>query len=317
MSELTFAAAASHGPTIQNQPENWVKLAEKDVRDPRFNYQELLASAKPGLEAEVTIGAMRDRLAAAQRGINALADRIRQAEVDVFVVVSNVHQVRKTDPHPVFGILRAEQFAVAEVTGAIFDAGTGHTRTRESALVPGQAELANQLIDGLIDDGFDVACIDQLPEGGMLDEAFSFCYKWMFSGKTIPIVPFLLSRDLPNQATPGRCIALGHALRTQIEAWPSNLRVGLVASGGLSHQVLDEELDHQVIDALVSGDFDTLSSLPRKRLNIGPGTPEILNWITVAAAMAPTNMELIDYLPCYRSVASTGHGVAFGSWTRQ
>ena len=315
MSELIFAAAASHGPTIQNQPENWVKLAEKDVRDRRFNYQELLASAKPGLEAEVTIDAMRERHAAAQRGINTLADRITQAEIDVFVVVSNVHQVRKTDPHPVFGILRAEQFAVAEVTGAIFDAGTGHGRTRDSMMVPGQAALANQLIEGLIEDGFDVACVDQLPEGGMLDEAFSFCYKWMFSDKAVPIVPFLLSRDLPNQATPGRCIALGRALRTQIEAWPSNLRVGLVASGGLSHQVLDEELDHQVVAALTSGDFDTLSGLSRKRLNIGPGTPEILNWITVAAAMAPTKMELIDYLPCYRSVASTGHGVAFGCWT--
>ena len=28
-------------------------------------------------------------------------------------------------------------------------------------------------------------------------------------------------------------------------------------------------------------------------------------------------MELIDYLPCYRSVASTGNGVAFGCWTAQ
>jgi len=316
MSELVFAAASSHGPTIQNQPESWVKLAEKDVYDRRFNYQELLASAKPGLDAEVTIERMRERHGAAQRGLATLADRIKQADVDVFIVISNAHRIRKTDPHPVFGILRSEQFAMAEVTGTIFDPRAPQSeKARDAMTMPGQAALANHLIDGLIDDCFDVACIDQLADGDMLDEAFSFCYKWMFSGEAIPIVPFLLSRDLPNQATPGRCIALGRALRAQIEACPLPLRVGLVASGGLSHQVLDEELDQQVIKGLKAGDFDGLSKLSRKRLNIGPGTPEILNWITVAAAMAPTKMDLIDYLPCYRSVASTGHGIAFGCWT--
>lgn len=78
---------------------------------------------------------------------------------------------------------------------------------------------------------------------------------------------------------------------------------------------MDEELDRQVVGALSTGDFDILSSLPPMRLNAAPGTPEILNWIALAGAMAPTNMELIDYLPCYRSVAGTGHGVAFGCWT--
>jgi hypothetical protein len=319
VSELICGVASSHGPSIQNQPETWAKLAEKDVRDPRFNYRELLAAAKPGLEVEVAIDVQRDRHAAAQRGLKILADHITQANVDVFVVISNAHQIRKTEPQPVFGILRARQFAAAEVTGAIRDPGAtrdiaGQARAPMVAM-PGQAELANWLINGLIEQGFDIACIDQLPEGAMLDEAFSFCYKWLFSGKAIPIVPFLLSRDLPNQATPNRCIALGRALRAQIEACPLNLRVGLVASGGLSHQVVDEELDRQVVAALRSGDFSTLGNLPRTRLNIGPGTPEILNWITVAAAMAPINMKLVDYLPCYRSVAGTGHGVAFGRWT--
>jgi hypothetical protein len=49
-------------------------------------------------------------------------------------------------------------------------------------------------------------------------------------------------------------------------------------------------------------------------LNRGPGTPEILNWVTVAAAMAPTRMKLVGYTPCYRSIAGTGHGICFGYW---
>ena len=81
------------------------------------------------------------------------------------------------------------------------------------------------------------------------------------------------------------------------------------------HPLYGGTLDNKVVHALMSGDKATLCALPRDRLNRGPGTPEILNWVTVSAAMAPTKMDLIDYLPCYRSVASTGHGVAFASWT--
>ena len=37
-----------------------------------------------------------------------------------------------------------------------------------------------------------------------------------------------------------------------------------------------------------------------------------LNWVVTAAAMSPTTMTLIDYIPYYRSLAGTEHGVAFG-----
>jgi len=30
--------------------------------------------------------------------------------------------------------------------------------------------------------------------------------------------------------------------------------------------------------------------------------------------MDPVGMALVDYVPCYRSLAGTGHGVTFGYW---
>ena len=93
-----------------------------------------------------------------------------------------------------------------------------------------------------------------------------------------------------------------------------NKRVALMASGGLSHQIVDEEFDHTVIDALEERNFDTLCSLPRDRLNRAPGTAESLNWVTIAGAMDPLPMTLIDYVPCYRSPAGTGIGATFGYW---
>ena len=97
-------------------------------------------------------------------------------------------------------------------------------------------------------------------------------------------------------------------------AGPATPRVGLIASGGLSHQIIDEELDHRIIDAMTSGDRAALAVLPRDRLNKAPGTPESLNWVAVAAAMAPRTMTLVDYQPAYRSLAGTGHGLTFGYW---
>lgn len=320
MAQVVLGIGSSHGPSIQSPPEHWARLADGDTRDPRFDYQALLKSAKPGLDREVAIDVQRQRHAAAQKAIKRLVDVIAAARIDVVVVVSNQHRIRPADNHPVFGVLRAASFPVVRRSLQPFDPDARfkdeakRSRPKETIEKRGEAALGGHLIDTLIADGFDVACTDVLPEGVVLDDAFAFAYDWLLDGASPPMVPFLLSRDLPNQAYPRRCYDLGVALRRAIESWPAAARVALIASGGLSHQVLDEELDQQVVTALVGGDVDTLSALPRDRLNRGPGTPEILNWIAVAGAMAPVRMTLVDYLPCYRSVAGTGHGLTFGYW---
>ena len=320
MGHIVLGVGSSHGPSIQTQPEQWEKLAKKDTRDPRFNYQELLQAAKPGLEMEITLDVQRHRYAAAHRALQTLREVIAQAKLDVIVVVSNLHGIRREDPQPVFGVFRGDSLTVAKRSDQLaniekkFVAGERRPVPKETLSMPGGRDLANHLIDTLIERDFDIACVDQLREGAVLDDAFAFTYEFLLGGAVLPLVPFMLSRDLPNQATPKRCYDLGTALRQQIDAWPADLRVGLIASGGLSHQVIDEDLDRKVTMALVDGDAQALRSLPRAQLNRAPGTPEILNWITVAAAMAPKTMTLVDYLPCYRSAAGTGHGLTFGYW---
>ncbi|MBI3061855.1 MAG: extradiol ring-cleavage dioxygenase, partial [Deltaproteobacteria bacterium] len=116
----------------------------------------------------------------------------------------------------------------------------------------------------------------------------------------------------PNQATPKRCYALGQAVRRAIESWNSDLRVAVMASGGLSHMVIDEELDRATLDALANRDREKLWSLPRQKLR--GGTSEILNWVALAGAVEPMEMKLVDYIPGYRSPAATGCGMAFAYW---
>jgi len=60
----------------------------------------------------------------------------------------------------------------------------------------------------------------------------------------IPIVPLVVNTYYPpNQPTPRRCFALGSAVRKAIESFTLDFRVGILASGGLSHFTVDEELD--------------------------------------------------------------------------
>ena len=69
-----------------------------------------------------------------------------------------------------------------------------------------------------------------------------------------------------------------------------------------------------MIDALLNKDTETLSFLPREQLNRSPGTPEITELGRRRGATEPLDMTLIDYVPCYRSLAGTGHGVTLAYW---
>ncbi|MDA0240723.1 MAG: hypothetical protein O3A84_11960 [Proteobacteria bacterium] len=281
MASLALGIGMSHGPSIEMSPDTWSKLAEKDTRDPRFNYQELLAEAPEGLGPELTEDVFRRKYTAAHAAIATLTGIFAKTAPDIMVVISNPHRSPADGHKPVMSILRAAQFTARVRSTPNFE-GSSDGRPVEAAAtetidIPGSPALANHLIESLIEDGFDVGYMDRLPEGSSLDGAFSFPQEWVLGDMSVPTIPFLLSRDLPNQATPKRCLALGRAMRRAIDDWSSDAKVAVVASGGLSHQIVDAELDDQVIKAFVGGDIDSLSGLSRERLNKSPGTPEILN----------------------------------------
>ena len=116
----------------------------------------------------------------------------------------------------------------------------------------------------------------------------------------------------PNQPTPKRCYAFGRAVRRAIESWDSDKRVAVMASGGLSHVIIDEDIDQMTLDGLRNEDPELLWRLPRERLR--GGTSEILNWVALAGAVGPMKMTLVDYVTTYRSPAATGCGMGFAYW---
>src|SRR5690606_6343648 len=118
----------------------------------------------------------------------------------------------------------------------------------------------------------------------------------------------------PNQPTVERCYDFGKSLVRAIESWDSDARVALFASGGLTHFVIDEEVDRTVIDAMESGSLGGLADLGEEIFQAG--TSEVKNWVPVAGAMADLGfkMNLVDYVPYYRSEAGTGNAMGFVYW---
>jgi hypothetical protein len=174
--------------------------------------------------------------------------------------------------------------------------------------------LANHLIKALNNEEFDIARCNRLRKEIGVGHAFSFLYRRLLPGGNVPMVPVMVNTYYPpNQPTPKRCYAFGRAVRRAIDAWPNDKRVALVASGGLSHVVIDEEIDAMTIEGLKNKKPEVLFSLPRERLR--GGTSEILNWVALAGAMENRDLKYLEYVTTYRSPAATGCGMGFAYWT--
>lgn len=123
---------------------------------------------------------------------------------------------------------------------------------------------------------------------------------------------FLNTYFPPNQPRPKRCYEFGQALRKAVEAFPGDARIGVLASGGLSHFLVDEDFDRAILKACADKDAAFLANLPRNKLH--SGSSEILNWVGVAGACEHLDLNWFEYVPGYRTPAGTGTGLSFASW---
>ena len=102
----------------------------------------------------------------------------------------------------------------------------------------GHERLARHLIASLLDAAFDVGAIDGVAPGGDLGvgHAFGIMEMKLAEPGSIALVPvFVYKYWPPNQLPVSRCYDLGRAVRAAIDVFPEDVRVAVVASGGLSH----------------------------------------------------------------------------------
>jgi len=329
MARLVAAFGSSHSIMLVSQREDWQHgFRAIDPKNPHYydragnktDYAALLAAAPADAEARVTPERMGERWDQAEAAMDALRERIAAARLDVLIVVGDDQtELFRTTNNPAFAIyygqtIRNAKAELAEGDGWYKKARMARQEPDADREYPVQADLAQWLIRQLCDRDFDIAAMDGLERGQAEGHAFSFVHRRYLQGTGLPIVPVIVNTfDPPNQPTPRRCVQLGAALRELIRAYPEDLRVGVLASGGLSHFVVDEELDQAIIDAIRRKDTAWLASLDPKQLQAG--SSEIRNWLIAVEAVKDLDLEWVQYVPGYRSPALTGTGLCFAAWT--
>ena len=349
MAEIVLGIGSSHSPMVSLKADMWPVYAEGDKRNPMLTappdgaiktYEELLANADPSIGERLTPENIKAQVDMIQNDLATLAQTLADARPDTVVIVGDDQEELFFDDNmPALSIYWGDKIRLIPrqpsptSNPAMNAAAWGYGDVEMD--VPVDAALGLHLIESLIEANFDVAqsrYIDDESGGNVgpsgylpnfhrttaprrqgLPHAYAFVVKRLMNNNPVPIVPVIQNTFYPpNMVTPRRCYALGKALREAIEAWNIKNRVAVVASGGLSHFVVDEEIDWMALNAMKNKDADALRSLPRNRLY--GGNSETMNWVTMAAAAEHLDMELLDYVPGYRSPAGTGGGWAFARW---
>ena len=317
MAEIVIGIATSHSPQLSIRAKDWDYLLKKDETDPRLDYPSLLERAKPGLAAELTPEKFRERDQACLKAIKDLGDALHKANADAVVVFGDDQQEQFHDDNmPMFAIYHGQSLPVVRhnnLRPAAWKDAEERGWAETAPEYETDHELAAYLVRALTEAEFDIARCNKLRTEIGVGHAFSFLYRRVLPGGKVPMVPIMVNTYYPpNQPTPKRCYAFGQAVRRAIESWDSNKRVAIMASGGLSHVVIDEEIDAMVIDALKNKKPEVLFQLPRQRLR--GGTSEILNWVALAGAMENRELKYFEYVTTYRSPAATGCGMGFAYW---
>ena len=187
------------------------------------------------------------------------------------------------------------------------------------AVYPGAPKIAEAIVDALMDREFDVSVSYELPEhkghAHGIPHAFGFIFRRIMNDNPPPTVPIFMNvGEARNQPRLPRMIKFGHAIKEAIDALPDDLNVAIFSSGGFTHFTIDEEFDHAVMAAMKQGDEDALLKFPESWF--WGNTCETKSWYPMVAAMNDygRKMDIIDYVPCYRSEAGTGQGMIFASW---
>jgi catalytic LigB subunit of aromatic ring-opening dioxygenase len=297
MANLVGCVAMSHAPQLMLDPDHWHLLQDRAGEN---------LPEKPELASE-THEAKWTKWRACRNAIDQLREKIEALRPDVFVVVGDdQHENLIDDNMPPFTIFMGKE-AEASVSLRYLNQPRSENRTKYDI----DAKLGEALVTGLMDHGFDPSYSKKTRYDGGLGHAFARVLKFLLPKADCRVIPVMVNTYYPPAPSAKRCLQFGETLASLIRAYPSNDRVVIAASGGLSHTKIDEALDRNFITALKANDTASMSAMPSSLFR--EGTSEILNWIAVAgAANKPGN--LIDYRPLYRTKTGVGCAMGFAHW---
>ena len=327
MARIVLGVATSHSPMLTLEGNDWHNRALADISNPRLSladgrlvdYPTLVSLRGTPFEREAQPDVFRAIAKRCQNHLDRLAEEIAAAAPDVIIIVGDDQDELYTPGNmPSIAVYAGEEIVThsfdeelppwLQIVAEAYGMDEVHT-------FPGHPALAFDLIDSLMDQEVDLAVADKVsnPQNAGFGHAFGFPAERLFGARAIPMIPVLLNTYFPpNVPRPKRCFDVGRKIRNAVEASPLDLKVAVMASGGLSHFVVEEELDRQVLAGLAEPAGNILQNLPFDALK--EGSSEILNWVMTAGAVAHLPLAWSEYEPIRRTPAGTGIGCGFAIW---
>lgn len=208
---------------------------------------------------------------------------MREEKPDVAIVVYNDHAGDFfLDKYPTFAIGAAESYRIA-------DEGMG---VRPLPPMVGHLPLSQHLCEALVWDEFDITvCQEMAVEHGFLVPMhMCFTHNPDWSVTSIPLAVNVIQHPLPTAL---RCYKLGQAIRRAVDSFPDDIKVVILGTGGMSHQLhgpefgkMDSEFDLEFLDRI---EFDPLSLARMTHHDLmtraGAEGIELIMWLTMRGAL--------------------------------
>jgi hypothetical protein len=329
MAEIVLALGASHSPLLTIDWTEWQNRAAADLANPALNlsdgrtvsYEQLKAERGEPYAGDCTPEAFARAAQLCEQWLNRLGDALEQAAPDIVLVIGDDQgELFALSNTPMISVFYGDEIVTSDVFGGSDKPAWVQAMAKGYAMddvhqFPGAPALALDLINGLVRRHVDVgasSCVDD-PKVAGFGHAFGFIAQRLFRDRPIPMLPVLLNTYFPpNVMGAERAWQVGRLIGEAIGESPSDARVAVIASGGLSHFVVDEDLDRAVIAGLAPGNDALLRAIPPEALM--SGSSEILNWIMTAGVASQLTLEWAEYEPIRRTPAGTGIGLAFAKW---
>ncbi|EKO3512433.1 gallate dioxygenase [Vibrio fluvialis] len=238
-------------------------------------------------------------------GFKVVQEWVEQQQIDVLFMIFNDHITSFFfDHYSPFALGVDDEYRTADEGGG----------ARQYPAVKGHLELSRHIANSLVADEFDLSVFQKKP----LDHG---CFSPLsmispqtsgWSGTIVPLQVGVLQFPIPNAK---RCYKLGKSLRKAIESFPDpDLRVAIVATGGLSHQVHGErcgfnntDWDQRFLDMLE----ETPEALADIRLAEyaelgGMEGAEVIMWLIMRGALSDKvkKVHSATYLPSMTNIAT-------------
>ena len=202
---------------------------------------------------------------------------------DIAIVVYNDHGADFFfDKYPTFAVGASDVYPVG-------DEGWGRRPLPDFS---GDSDFSWHLCESLVNDEFDITVCQEMAveHGFMVPMHLCFEHQPDWPVRTVPLAVNVIQHPLP---TARRCWKLGQAIRRAVDNYPDNLRIVVIGTGGMSHQLsgtrfgyLNSDFDRDFLEK-IEGNPGALVSLTHEEImeTAGVEAVELIMWLVMRGAL--------------------------------